>query len=218
MKNIHLLPTHNPSRLCKDDYGKFYLTETMESYVRYFTNQNIYITSDEESKEGDCILNLNTNNIVVNWSGHGSMEHWVKIILTDNKDLIDDGVQTIDDEFLEWFVKNQSCEYVTTYDGLFGEDRMWKKYIIIPKEEPKQETLEDRVKRLSEGHDLQTTLIAFANMGAEWQQERMYSEEDMRSAWEDGRKFEHDINGGEGGEFTGAESFNEWFIWKFKKK
>jgi hypothetical protein len=33
-----------------------------------------------------------------------------KIILTDNKDLIKDGVQAIDDEFLEWFVKNPSCE------------------------------------------------------------------------------------------------------------
>jgi hypothetical protein len=40
---------------------------------------------------------------------------------------------------------------------------------------------------------------------------KMYSEEDLRNAWEDGRKFEYDHNGGEGGEFTGAESFEEWF-------
>jgi hypothetical protein len=35
-----------------------------------------------------------------------------KIILTTDQDLIKDGVQAIDDEFLEWFVKNPSCEEV----------------------------------------------------------------------------------------------------------
>ena len=48
-------------------------------------------------------------------------------------------------------------------------------------------------------------------------QQQGYSKEDMKSAWEDGRKFEYDHNGGEGGEFTGAESFEEWFE-QFKKK
>ncbi len=35
-----------------------------------------------------------------------------KIILTTNNLLIKDGVQAIGDEFLEWFVKNPSCEFV----------------------------------------------------------------------------------------------------------
>jgi hypothetical protein len=35
-----------------------------------------------------------------------------KIILTTDQDLIKDGVQAIDDEFLEWFVNNTSCEEV----------------------------------------------------------------------------------------------------------
>jgi hypothetical protein len=35
-----------------------------------------------------------------------------KIILTTDPKLIKDGVQAIDDEFLEWLVKNQSCEKV----------------------------------------------------------------------------------------------------------
>ena len=52
--------------------------------------------------------------------------------------------------------------------------------------------------------------------GAKRQQERSYSKEDLEKAWEDGRKFEHDYYGGEGGEFTGAESFNDWFE-QFKK-
>lgn len=50
-----------------------------------------------------------------------------------------------------------------------------------------------------------------------FKQERRYSKEDLEKAWEDGRKFEHDHNGGEGGEFTGAESFTEWFT-QFKNK
>lgn len=35
-----------------------------------------------------------------------------KIILTTDQDLIKDGVQAIDDEFLEWFVANPSCKFV----------------------------------------------------------------------------------------------------------
>jgi hypothetical protein len=81
----------------------------------------------------------------------GSLRGWRKIILTTDVDLIKDGVQTIDDEFLEWFVKNPSCENVKvelieeipsgfTF-GMFGNDEpptelVYK--IIIPKE-PKQE-------------------------------------------------------------------------------
>ena len=52
--------------------------------------------------------------------------------------------------------------------------------------------------------------------GFESQIKKMYNKKDMKSAWEDGRKFEYDHNG-EGGEFTGAESFEEW-IEEFKKK
>ena len=77
-----------------------------------------------------------------------------KIILTTNKLLIQDGVQAIDDEFLQWFVQNPSCENVKvelieeipsgfTF-GMFGNDEpptelVYK--IIIPIEEPKQETV-----------------------------------------------------------------------------
>ena len=60
-----------------------------------------------------------------------------KIILTTDPDLIKDGVQAIDDEFLHWFVKNPSCEWINV------KYQYWEgKYtygIIIPKEEPKQE-------------------------------------------------------------------------------
>lgn len=59
-----------------------------------------------------------------------------KIILTTDQDLIKDGVQAIDDEFLQWIVKNPSCErvevkcYSKFNDGDFTDYK-----IIIPKEE-----------------------------------------------------------------------------------
>jgi hypothetical protein len=66
-----------------------------------------------------------------------------KIILTTDQDLIKDGVQAIDDDFLEWFVKNPSCEEVEIqyrYNFYVGQDLTHYK-IIIPQQEPKQEYL-----------------------------------------------------------------------------
>lgn len=65
-------------------------------------NQNIYITSDDEIKEGDWFLDDN-NQISHSYRlSNVKFANPKKIILTDNKDLIKDGVQAID-EFLEWF-------------------------------------------------------------------------------------------------------------------
>ena len=76
-------------------------------------NGNIYITSDEEIKIGDwCLCRL----IMKPFKCIGD-EYWnnideKKIILTTDQDLIKDGVQSIDDTFLEWFIKNPSCENI----------------------------------------------------------------------------------------------------------
>ncbi len=39
---------------------------------------------------------------------------------------------------------------------------------------------------------------------------KMYSVDDLKRAWEDGNAFEDDANGGEGGTFTGSETFEEY--------
>jgi hypothetical protein len=133
MKNIHLIPTDKPSRLCIN--GK--------------NQMHIYITNLEEIKDGwiyDRMMRT-VNKIDNVYSSYSS-----KIILTTDPDLIKDGVQAIDDEFLEWFVKNPSCESVNveklllcTYCGQEHcdnlrcrgyKDSLYYK-IIIPKEEPK---------------------------------------------------------------------------------
>jgi len=112
MKNVHVLPKDKPSRF-----------------------QHIYITSDESLKKEDW--KLSKEGIIHNNWGWNFGDK--KIILTTDPDLI--GVQSIDDEFLEWFVKNPSCEEVEVQDmSMQYHDEGYYEYkIIIPQEEPKQE-------------------------------------------------------------------------------
>jgi len=77
----------------------------------YTTNQNIYITSDEEIKVRDWFY-LDDAIIIAKYISVKPVKEAKKIILTTDPDLIKDGVQVIDDEFLEWFVKNPSCEEI----------------------------------------------------------------------------------------------------------
>ena len=129
MKNIHVLPTKKPSKLYFNHNKGFekyqFSKEPFINGLTNTTNQHIYITSDEEIKEGDwCILleNHYVNGGIGKYNtekaiGYGlhNTEFFKKIILTTDPDLIKDGVQAIDDEFLEWFVKNPSCEFIKIY-------------------------------------------------------------------------------------------------------
>jgi hypothetical protein len=141
MKNVYLLATDKPSKLFIDiDDNKLKITIPIGG--EHMMNQHIYITNDEEIKIDDwCIDKHNfvykqeTDKIFSEFTGSK------KIILTTDIDLIKDGVQAIDDEFLEWFVKNPSCEFVEVKKfRSFKEIYSHYEYmIIIPKEEPKQE-------------------------------------------------------------------------------
>jgi len=178
MKNIHVLPTDKPSRLYKSKITQNISMGPIDISQHGDATYNliIYITSDEEIKEGDWLFaNQGVNKIVEIKEGnypYGSInnkgdkifnsKHWKsKIILTTDQDLIADGVQAIDDEFLEWFVKNPSCEYVEVndskvvkehiFDGSNDGEIVWEKKIIIPQEEPKQDsTLENSKLALKE--------------------------------------------------------------------
>ena len=310
MKNLYLIPTDKPSRLLKTmPKGNLILSKSITS-GSHWENQNIYITSDEEIKD----WYLNTSSNTIHKSNRTEIfdyrkEYQVnfKIILTTDVDLIKDGIQPIADEFLEWFIKNPSCEEVKVrknpkvnfivkgkgvqnfnqgykiiipkeeptileepkqewkknpkwgvrlnkdklpdftyvdswYEGVLYKRNMlqlvypnspsfgdlkwkvfetkelaekWIKNPIIPKEN-KQETLEEAAERL-----YPTTIDSFTNngydesimerlrfkAGAKWQQERMYSEEDLLGAFEAGMMFIGEDKG----------SFKEWFE-QFKKK
>jgi hypothetical protein len=148
MKNIHILPTDKPSRLYLHSNNELQLrTNIIRSSEDYLgTNQNMFITSDEEIKVEDWVIEFQKGDDIgevqfINSEYVIAGDIQKKIILTTNQDLINDGVQSIDDEFLEWFVKNPSCDEVDVFYkdvySLSNWDRRYK--IIIPQEEPKQE-------------------------------------------------------------------------------
>jgi hypothetical protein len=214
MKNIYILPTDKPSRLHFDDKlflsTKHQLSSSINSIVE---GRNIYITSDEEIKGGDWVKNISFEEPIFKLDGKGLtyvtlLPHlkFKRVVLTTDQELIKDGVQAIDDEFLEWFVKNPSCEsfeirkekYSERFDNdksAIGNPNTWgnRWVIIIPKEEPKQETaLEEAILQIltenSVGEedmilsDTFPKVVNCMNEMAKWQQEqdkKMYSEEEV---------------------------------------
>jgi hypothetical protein len=157
MKNIHVLPTDKPSRL--HTYNGVLNLAAAEFVAptivkNNLINLNIYITNDEEIKEGDCFLH--PDNTVERASRNLDGRGVKKIILTTDQNLIKDGVQAIDDKFLEWFVKNPSCEFVKIVDdveclsmpNIHINKHIYK--IIISKEELKQMSKQTAVEWLIE--------------------------------------------------------------------
>jgi hypothetical protein len=147
MKNLHVLPTDKPSRLYLEfGDGALCLVNNALPQTKRSNNQNIYITSDEEIKKGDWFM-IFTNKKPIAPTKAGLFDSdCKKIILTTDPDLIKDGVQAITDEFLEWFVKNPSCEFVDVEGHIYkGQDETEYK-IIIPKEEPKNGSISECVK------------------------------------------------------------------------
>jgi|LakMenEpi03Aug12_release.lakeMendotaPanAssembly.Ray.scaffolds.fasta_scaffold00102_136 hypothetical protein len=143
MKNIHLLPTDKPSRLYLTTH-EYIFEEGYSLSTDECENKHIYITSDEEIKKGDWYYLPRTNSVykcIEATELNLERSYGVaKIILTTDPELIKTGVQAIDDEFLEWFVKNSSCEKVEvnkSYSGIYYIKYPYK--IIIPQEEPKQD-------------------------------------------------------------------------------
>jgi hypothetical protein len=150
MKNLHLIKTDKPSRLFLNKMNNKLLldSDTYSNLEKILPNskyQNIYITNDDRPKKYDYFIS-EKNEIIKSSNDHTICNH-KKIILSTDEYLIADRVQSIDDEFLQWFVNNSSCEFVEVKKGFadgsaYGYDFLSYK-IIIPQEEPKQETLEE---------------------------------------------------------------------------
>jgi len=166
MKNIHLIATDKPSRLHLGKSGLVLCDLVFNPTT--INSQNIYITNSEKPKARDWVLGDFPDNPIgkviskygqeftaqsLNGDKYGLAEYDSnKIILTTDDQLIQNGVQAIDNEFLEWFVKNPSCEEVEVIKNYLSNNGQWKdvllpseweidtkiKYkIIIPKEESK---------------------------------------------------------------------------------
>jgi hypothetical protein len=135
MKNLHLVYTDNPSRLIfnpshksfciQKELNGMYINDGKVSGADFwglekalnngFRPQHLYITNGEEIKEGNWYLFNNQVFLagISTWEiKDRETSNCKKIILTTDTTLIADGIQEIDDTFLEWFVKNPTCEYV----------------------------------------------------------------------------------------------------------
>jgi Zn finger protein HypA/HybF involved in hydrogenase expression len=166
-RNLWVIPTDKPSRLGYI-FDNLILNSKLLSPTLY-KNQNIYITDNSEIREGDWHLYENeikkTDKKTLEYINSSGDEGFLKIILSTDIDPIKDGVQAIDDEFLEWFVKNPSCEEVEVKRNYLGSkclkcgfienhdevdtencpkcsntryEHLYLHKIIIPREEPKQ--------------------------------------------------------------------------------
>ena len=237
MKNIHIIPTDKPSRLWTNNLRRrLELDEFIEQHPTNIA-KHIYITSDEEIKEGDWVLLPNES---IKKMSHLDIIDYLdsesfatkKIILTTDQDLISDGVQSIEDDFLEWFIKNPNCEEVEIHNLRIknqetGEIFHYRYEIDTPKEKKqdklnkefdsaldsefgsekfkhpkvfsengnelffdeegkliKEETLDEGAEKYAEGKSsnltFRNTHIRDFKAGADWQSERMYSEEDFK--------------------------------------
>jgi hypothetical protein len=239
MKNLFILPTDKPTGIFQSNSGlQFSIRDKVR--VEPLKGFHICITSNEEIKEGDWIGYLNLKKWVpVKYLGGDLIGSEKKIILTTDQYLISDGVQAIDDEFLEWLVKNPSCEFIEINKEYLSNTGEWKEVllpsewevdtkfrykIIIPQEEPKQETLEEA----AEKYKYNPKGDFCFTKGANYQAKRMYSEEDLRNAFDAAREF-NSLNGvvdvhivlPMGGDMSDLQplhfTFKEWFE-QLKKK
>jgi hypothetical protein len=236
MKNLYLLQTDKPSRLWTNNLRRrLELDEFIEQHPTNIA-KHIYITSDEEITdvrphkgkwhlEKEQILNKLPNYLT-------DLSECKLVILTTDQDLIADGVQAIDDEFLEWFVNNPNCEEVEIHNLRIknqetGEIFHYRYEIDTPKEKKwdklnkefdsaldsefgsekfkhpkvfsengnelffdeegkliKEQTLDEGAEKYAEGKSSNSTFrnthIRDFKAGADWQSERMYSEEDFK--------------------------------------
>jgi hypothetical protein len=177
MKNIHVLPTKNPGKeyvlgKCIKELSDVKIGELVRTFYmmldeEYFEPQHIYITSDEEIDRepgAHWCIDSHNNKLVLCQKGLPAYhyKYYKKIIMSTDQSISvlcgcgkncgakESGIQDIDNEFLEWFVKNSDYEFVNVVYGLYNpmgrlvdlekvsenhSQCTWKYKIIIPKED-----------------------------------------------------------------------------------
>ncbi len=166
MKNLYILKSEKPSILGYDfDEDCYHILSGLGYFDHQdlIENRNIFIASDEAIKEGQFVYCHERNLFgkveeiqMAKFNGDSDMlyfevndeEIWCKIsscqtiALTTDADLIKEGVQAIDDEFVQWLAQNPQCESVKIRKkppvraiakgvGIKSFDNGWK--IIMPK-------------------------------------------------------------------------------------
>lgn len=171
MKNIHLLLAGESHLSLNCSYRDSAIgTEVGKPYWTYSKDwkhhmsvtdasvrpHNMYITSNSKFVRDEYITDgievIKATPKLVDAQGLVDRRDWNKIIITTDQELIKDGVHSIGEEFLKWFVENPTCTKVEVVYGLFntmgrqvdpndlGQNHskcIWKYKIITTKEESK---------------------------------------------------------------------------------
>jgi hypothetical protein len=117
MRNIQIVQTNKTIKdvgdLVRDKFGTIHIFSKNDSveYGKTTKHFNIHITSEEEIKLGDWVYCTKQGFIEVAKQEVDPSEikgniFMKKIIMSTQEFLINDGVQAISKDFLEWFVKN----------------------------------------------------------------------------------------------------------------
>ena len=163
MENIHILSTNEQSRLYTTSITPQLIIGKVSNWLRAI---QIYITNNEDIKDNDYIITKDGRLVRVSYLLSKDVEGAFKVVLTTDQELIKNGIQPIPDEFLEWFIKNQSCESVEVIivnrqcdEKSCGNCQCTDEYkIIFTKEEPKQERVCNCELKESEHNVRQETL------------------------------------------------------------
>jgi hypothetical protein len=134
MKNLYTIEKPTLEIFGVAPYGK---SETQYQIECFLASRNVYITSEENPKLDEWGFNVK-NNVIFKSKGFTADEYdkkyCKKIILTTDPKLIADGIQDIDVNFLQWFLKNLTCEYVNVIP-LHDDSGFFCYKIIIPTED-----------------------------------------------------------------------------------
>ena len=176
MKNIHTIEIPTLEIFGVMPYGKSEIQYQIECFL---ASLNVYITSNEYIGlsyylDGDLVR----KGVVDDKDYWEVRKDYKKIIMTTDPKLIKDGIQVIPNEFMEWFVKNPSCEEVEVKKGFadgsnYGYNFLDYK-IIIPKEEPKQGTMSEAIKQVINNQLKQETFEEAAKSHAIYELENNY--------------------------------------------
>ena len=155
MKNLHLLPTDKPSSLII--YNSKLKLVNYPVITPSGNQKHVYITSDEEIKEGDWVVFNELEIVKCTYSKNGEFlfsepltsssnhhfSYFKKIILTTDQDLIADGIEQISEDTLLKIVEHINSGKNEDFELLSIGEKTIK--LAIPmmqdKEESKQETL-----------------------------------------------------------------------------
>ena len=103
----------------------------------YKIEDELYIISNTENVDENCWIITYGKLVQVSYLLSDEVSKGNKVILTTNKLLIKNGVQAIDDEFLEWFVKNPSCEFINIEELYFHGSGYYKASELSEQEKEK---------------------------------------------------------------------------------